>query len=355
MMDMVIVFLAGAAIGRARGYPAPVVGVTTVLLFMAFSVFVGANFIDESESLSGTISKIILAGIFAVTTVSIALLLLRKRDVRTRPKSTPFPFRLIGLLFILLSIIIPFAASLVTGASAGAAAAFIALSAAGGYCFMLESQKRAKGARELLASDPRPPVVYLRSFECGEIRGPLPVTFRAFLPWHRDFFRKLTGITFDDLIATHVQRDFGPFIALGDPEDDLPEPGSAKLYVNESTTAWMNIAVELLNKAGLILVSEGATPGLGWELGYIRNNCSPERVFLLIPPQGFKRKEWIWPRFTRLLSAASYGVRHLQDTGAGAVISFDADWCAYVCLTDATRSEEYVSAIQATRKFLTSS
>ena len=124
------------------------------------------------------------------------------------------------------------------------------------------------GARHLAASgadavrsDPRAPVIYLRSFatESGAIGG------------EQDLSR--------------VLNEVGPFVAIGDPGDKLPPLGAARFYERHFASEgrdWQAFVRELLGRSALVFVVPGTSTGLAWELARCRELLRPERLFILI-------------------------------------------------------------------------
>jgi len=110
---------------------------------------------------------------------------------------------------------------------------------------------------EVLETNPRPPVLYLRSFV-------------------------------NESMVLHEEEGFadmfnpvGPFVAIGQPGERLPPLGAARLYVEDKD--WKSRVLELLNRAKLVLIYGGSTPGLGWELEQVRARLHPSRVVVMIP------------------------------------------------------------------------
>ena len=72
--------------------------------------------------------------------------------------------------------------------------------------------------------------------------------------------------TLGEIMQADVETLMGPFTALGNPDDYLPAPGPAKIYRGHDT--WRDMLVALATKAQAIIVVEGITEGLTWELGF---------------------------------------------------------------------------------------
>jgi TM2 domain-containing membrane protein YozV len=116
-------------------------------------------------------------------------------------------------------------------------------------------------ADQLLAADPRPPVVYLRSFEADR---------EIFL--RPDGFWKRAMTVFVDYAVTfspeqelaEILNRVGPVIAIGKPGEPLPELGAARLYVGDAD--WKAKVTDMMARAKLVLIRTGSTPNLHWEI-----------------------------------------------------------------------------------------
>lgn len=70
----------------------------------------------------------------------------------------------------------------------------------------------------------------------------------------------------------------GPVLEIGRPGEKLGTTGSARLYVADDD--WQSIAGELMERARLVVIRAGNTPGLRWELERVRRKLHPEKVAL---------------------------------------------------------------------------
>jgi hypothetical protein len=142
-------------------------------------------------------------------------------------------------------------------------------------CIIIGNKRSALSVREALEKDPRRPVLYLRSF--GHEGRKL---------WEGAIYELVNTIsallvrTIEQRLAAGF-RAIGPLIAIGRPEDELPEVGAARMYVGDLD--WQDVVLDLLPKCSAILVQGGETPGLLWELSVVASKVPPERVILLMP------------------------------------------------------------------------
>ena len=122
-------------------------------------------------------------------------------------------------------------------------------------------------AAEVMARSGQAPVVFLRSFGDDATDG------RQLNPFHKASFEQLVGKS---------MRRFGPFVAIGRPSEDLPLLGAARDYVRND--AWQAHALDLMQKAKLIILAAGTTNGLKWELQRITEGGWYRKLLIVVPP-----------------------------------------------------------------------
>jgi hypothetical protein len=125
-------------------------------------------------------------------------------------------------------------------------------------------------ASELLARDPRPPIVYLRSFQIDDQITPGADTL---LKRAAAIFTYMSAITPEQELAVVLGR-LGPVVAIGRPGEPLPELGAARMYVDDAH--WQETVRGLIARARLVVVRAGPTDNLWWEL---------EQAMALVPRQ----------------------------------------------------------------------
>jgi len=131
-------------------------------------------------------------------------------------------------------------------------------------------------AEQLLASDPRPPVAYLRSFEAAsEIR------LRSDRFWSRTA-TTLFGyaVTFSpEQELAEILNYVGPVIAIGRPGEPLPELGAARLYVDDAD--WKAKVMDMMTRSRLVIIRAGSTPSLEWEIDQAMKRVPRRRVLFV--------------------------------------------------------------------------
>ena len=178
-------------------------------------------------------------------------------------------------------------------------------------------RKTLLSAQDLLTRDTRPHVLYLRSFKDDEITS-----------------RLLNLSTEEQELAT-VMLEIGPFVAFGEPGEQFPEPGAARMYVEEER--WQNLIKNMMSNARLVVARIGNTKSFWWEMLTAVRLVKPERLLLLLPEdknvyEEFRRKarevfpcqlpdhEFLAPRF------ASYK-SHISSEG---FLYFEPDWTPHL-------------------------
>lgn len=111
-------------------------------------------------------------------------------------------------------------------------------------------------AKQALAADARPPVVYLRSFDTED------------------------AVSVEERVLAGIMREVGPFVAIGRPEDRVPPLGAARHYLPKGP--WKPTVRELLDRAQLVILVSGQTEGLAWELGEVMRRMDHDRVAILV-------------------------------------------------------------------------
>ena len=131
-------------------------------------------------------------------------------------------------------------------------------------------------AEQLLASDPRRPVVYLRSFEADS-----EIFLRP-----DGFWNKAATILFDYAVTFSPEQELaeivnrvGPVIAIGKPGEPLPELGAARLYVGDAD--WKAKVTDMMARSRLVIIRTGSTPNLQWEMEQAMTRV-PRRQILFV-------------------------------------------------------------------------
>jgi hypothetical protein len=227
----------------------------------------------------------------------------------------------LALVFFLLAWLAATRAGAVVG---GGIPGFVVATVAGtalayfGAHFVVRAKRyKASSAQKLLARDPRPPVLYFRPFAADATAGK-SVTFTSWF-------------TEEEEVAK-VMNEIGPFVAIGAPNEAIPELGAARFYTADSE--WQKAVQYLLARARLVVLRIGRTDGFWWELKKTLSYRKPQELLLLIP-----RDEKLYEEFrqnSRQLFASDlprltgWNYRKLWRGSLMAAIYFDPDWVANI-------------------------
>ncbi len=117
--------------------------------------------------------------------------------------------------------------------------------------------------------DTRPPVLHLRAFR-------LESQPFAYVP--RKEMRRYTqrevmnepAVTFEQYFGAEFVKQFGPFIALGDPLDSVPPEGAARSYVPDED--WQRHFSTHAAAAAAIVIDGSLSNSVYWELSEVTRN-----------------------------------------------------------------------------------
>jgi hypothetical protein len=337
-----------ASIAVRRGYQSPLFGASGILLFvvlqMAFPVMSKEasfeeyleKYLDGREFKDTSFCILFLdSAIVSVASISGLVLLLPRKNPRAEAKKSKMPYAVMGHVCAILSAVF-FLPSAALGFVEGLpfVPLFMLSLNAMFACYRLAQQQARPSVAEMLQRDRRAPVLFLRSFRSDAIRTRHPFLMRCILPGIN-----VPGESFDEFLAPALNI-LGPFVGLGNPEDYLPTLGASKVYVHDHL--WEQTVKDFLLRAKLVILLEGDTPGLRWELTQIRQQCSPRSVFLVTPTEKFQRAGW--QKFAELLLQAGF-VPPDTDVGQGTVIGFNKQHQPVVLCRNSTTANEYVKVI----------
>ncbi|HET9976735.1 MAG TPA: NINE protein [Burkholderiaceae bacterium] len=133
----------------------------------------------------------------------------------------------------------------------------------------------APSATEAQAADPRPPVLYLRSFRDDGIALDNAES-GVFARW----LQRIVVLTTPEQECARSLQAVGPVIAIGKPGEPLPELGAARLYVGHEV--WQAEVGALLARAGLVVLRVGSSPGVLWEIEQALARVPRERVVFAV-------------------------------------------------------------------------
>ena len=126
-------------------------------------------------------------------------------------------------------------------------------------------------ASQAMTQDPRPAVLYLRSF--SDEPHTQRIRLGGWLGGYPDFAE-------EELLIPEMAK-VGPFVAVGRPGDRLPQLGANRLYINDAE--WTSVVLRLMDEAAGVVIRIGPGGGLAWEIRQAVLRIPPERLAFMIP------------------------------------------------------------------------
>lgn len=357
---VVPIFVGVRRLARSRGYLSPILPGLGVVGYvagsfagpLAYSLLVDSGaeqfFTDPIEGRMFSLSLYIVSfvsGLAGAGTVALATALLPSRTTRPTPGVTKvILYRVLGGILGVAGLVTLFLTTAYRLGFFGSLAGF-GLISVGGYCLTLAKKAGGRLAEDAVVSDPRPPVLFLRSFsQDEEYTVSQPFGLRGWLFFLPSNWGARSFISFEEFISAAIQRDVGPMVALGNPSEYLPSIGAAKSYQDSLT--WQAAIAQFVMQARCICVLEGISPGVAWELEYLRHHAEPIKILFLTHPENTGRLRVRATEFWRTVRDAGYGVPGSGLPGLGTIIAFDHAWRALSVVIGAKTPEEYAGAIR---------
>jgi hypothetical protein len=167
-----------------------------------------------------------------------------------------------------------------------------------------------------LRSDPRDPVLYLRSFATEVDANP---ERRSRKTYEEDFALVLNFV--------------GPVVAIGEPTESLPILGATRIYLENDK--WQESVERLISISKLVVIQAGLSEGLMWEIGTVARKVEPTKLLIsLLTWQGLHdvtrraRYKQFKERVTKILteSRAGNNISLPDDVGNASFLTFGPDW-----------------------------
>jgi hypothetical protein len=201
----------------------------------------------------------------------------------------------LGVLIIALGI-----PGLLASRSTGIIPIFLVFGA--GFALFTRARRLMQPTAEIArANDPRPPILFLRSFQDDKAKARVLVRIMGLPSYQRFRFEEALGLR---------MRDFGPFLAVGEPGEGLPQLGAARAYLSDDQ--WQQAVVSWIRESKLIVLLCGPTHWISWEMQNIIKHKRLNRLLLLLPPG---RSSWSeskraerWANIVRSLEDTPYAV-----------------------------------------------
>ncbi|MCC6427635.1 MAG: hypothetical protein IT435_12545 [Phycisphaerales bacterium] len=189
----------------------------------------------------------------------------------------------------------------------------------------------APTVQELTAQDPRPPVVYLRSFKIDDqVDHTDQLKYNAILPAAvadqieriarspaLKQMRKMGGYTVENKLVEQLSR-LGPVIAIGDPTETSPLPGAARMYLGDE---WQSRIIAEMRRAALIVIRPWTSDSVLREINFALDNCGdPSRVILIF----WEIADDDYEKIRQLAAARQISLPATKDRAGREMIRFDS-------------------------------
>lgn len=195
----------------------------------------------------------------------------------------------------------------------------------GSLLYKTGARRSAWSAEELLRLDGRQPVLYLRSFREDDVAS--QNLSHAFEPtYHLD-----ESNTEEDRLAAAL-AEIGPVIAIGEPGEELPRMGAARLYLENAN--WQERVKELIGRSRLTVIRVGASDNVWWEVQTAIEMIGPERLLFVLPYGEVEYSEFR-QRLEKLIVSRLPAYPLSLASLAGSIrgfLYFDADWKPHILI-----------------------
>lgn len=196
----------------------------------------------------------------------------------------------------------------------------------------------------------------------------------------------IKGKVFDETICENLDLNNNPIISLANPDEILPSGGSLKIQAKDSE--WKEVVKEILKNCRAVILVEGLSDGLHWEISKLKEYLDNTQLFVLVPSKVYRELAWcyndeagtglysvmrnahhymakitfsgrkdrkkileqVWANFSSKLQ--EFGI-HTPDTfpGNNCLLSFDDNWNAVKLLGTQNMSQMLNYIVSQTKKY----
>jgi hypothetical protein len=164
----------------------------------------------------------------------------------------------------------------------------------GAVIFRVARRLSSVDARRLMLRDPRPPVLYLRSFGDNRLRLWTATLGR---PWLVERFTLRRFDRFEEVLVRYLSR-YGPVIAVNPPGTRLAPLGAARETIEPAD--WHSAVAGWMAHAALIVFlapPSRVTQGLHWELRTVAEHGQLDKALVVVPPVSAEQLQARWRAF----------------------------------------------------------
>ena len=98
------------------------------------------------------------------------------------------------------------------------------------------------------------------------------------------------GKTFDEALSETIDLHQHPILSLANPDEVLPSGGSLKIQAKDDE--WKEVVKQVLHHSRAVILVEGKSEGLQWEISKLKEYVNPKQVFVLIPSNYYRLLAW---------------------------------------------------------------
>lgn len=102
----------------------------------------------------------------------------------------------------------------------------------------------------------------------------------------------MDGKVFDETICENLDLTQNPIISLANPDEILPSGGSLKIQAKDSE--WKEVVKEILKNCRAVILVEGLSEGLHWEISKLKEYLKPEQLYVMIPSKKYRELAWCY-------------------------------------------------------------
>jgi hypothetical protein len=194
-------------------------------------------------------------------------------------------------------------------------------------------------AERLLATDGRPPVLLLRSFsdDPQQVRARNVLARYLFLGLRKD-------LRLEAAISGELSR-LGPFVAIGQPGERLPQLGAARAYFTDDE--WQTAVIDWMERARLVVMVAGLSNWVTWELRQLALRGQLGKLLILLPPGEPEDRASRWQLVADCLAGSQAGqsMREAPPDDALAVVPATPDGLTII-RSKTTKQVDYELAIR---------
>lgn len=102
----------------------------------------------------------------------------------------------------------------------------------------------------------------------------------------------MNGKVFDETICENLNLEKNPIISLANPDEILPSGGSLKIQAKDSE--WKEVVKEVLKHCRAVILVEGLSNGLHWEISKLKDYLNNKQLYVLIPAKTYRELAWCY-------------------------------------------------------------